>query len=726
MAENINLFLAAFKNVKQTAPDQYICRCPAHYDKKSSLSIAYDQKADKIALHCHAGCATADILAEVGKTWSDIMPTQEDEPKKPLKKWQINLVAEYRYTDADGNYLYSKLRYEGDGIEGKEIRYGRVIDGEYTSGKGGAEAELYNVMALKQAVKQGKTIYYVEGEKDVESLKDLGLTAVTAGGTSDWKKQYVKHFIGAHDVVIIADNDAPGQNLAKKVAADLRNAVFKITVITPSVIKHGDVTDWIQDEDGDRDKLFAMIRDADPVYAYWVTDKGKINPSLLADAILEQQHVVVARNPGTKADQVLWYRGGVYHVCSETEVQTECDRYLPPYISSPSTLRQTAQMIVVRVKPVEYDEVNADERYINVRNGLIAVPEFKLVPHTPRLLSTVQLCCEYDPSAKAPTWNRFKEDYCKDEDGVLDEEMLRLDRMKAGIILSSIYGYRLKGAFVQYSVEGNTGKSVDCEILTYLLGQENTANVSFQDMSNDRWATGRCWGKRLVVVGDQGKDSIKDSSTFKELTGGDSVSAELKGLQHFMYKFRGVILVSCNHLPVFEDDKGDHMSERLNFIHSRNVIEEKDRDIYLRDKLERETSGILNWALEGLKDFIGNGNKLCKCKSSAALMDEYRKRYDTFYAFVTTCCDVTKDKTEYVKKADFEDEYEQYCIANDLTAISKRNIKDRAASQGIVLKYLHGNPVYRGIRFKGDAPQETPKETLQGTGFTSVQEAFPF
>ena len=388
MAENINLFLAAFKNVKQTAPDQYICRCPAHYDKKASLSIAYDQKEDKIALHCHAGCATADILAEVGKTWNDIMPTKEDEPKKPLKKWQINLVAEYRYTDADGNYLYSKLRYEGDGIEGKEIRYGRVIDGEYTSGKGGAEAELYNVMALKQAVKQGKTIYYVEGEKDVESLKALGLTAVTAGGTSDWKKQYVKHFIGAHDVVIIADNDAPGQNLAKKVTADLRSAVFSITVVTPSAVKHGDVTDWIQDEDGDRDKLFALIKEEDPVHASWVTDKGKVNPSLLADAILEQQHVVVARNPGTKSDQVMWYRGGVYHVYSETEVQAEVDKYLPPYISNPSTLRQTSQMITVRAKSVEYDKVDADERYINVKNGLIAVPEFKLIPHTPQLLST--------------------------------------------------------------------------------------------------------------------------------------------------------------------------------------------------------------------------------------------------------------------------------------------------------------------------------------------------
>ena len=722
MAENINLFLAAFKNVKQTAPDQYICRCPAHYDKKASLSIGYNPREDKIALHCHAGCATADILAEVGKTWNNIMPTKEDEPTKPLKKWQINLVAEYRYTDAEGNYLYSKLRYEGDGIEGKEIRYGRIVNGEYTSGKGGAEAELYNVMALKQAIRQGKTIYYVEGEKDVESLKDLGLTAVTAGGTSDWKKQYVRHFIGAHDVVIIADNDAPGQNLAKKVTADLRSAVFRITIVTPSAVKHGDVTDWIQDEDGDREKLFALIKEEDPVYASWVTDKGKINPSLLADAILEQQHVVVARNPGTKSDQVLWYQHGVYHVCSETEVQAEVDRYLPAYISNPSTLRQTSQMITVRAKPVEYNKIDADERYINVKNGLITIPEFKLIPHTPQLLSTIQLSCEYDPHAKAPTWEAFKHTYCKDEDGVFDEEMYRLDRMKAGIILSNLYGYRLKGAFIQYSVEGNTGKSVDCELLTYLIGQENTANVSFQDMGNDRWATGRCWGKRLVVVGDQGKESIKDSATFKQLTGGDSISAELKGLQHFTYRFRGVILVSCNHLPVFEDDKGDHMSERLNFIHSRNVIEEQDRDIYLRDKLENEASGILNWALEGLKDFVHNGNRLCTCKSSRALMDEYRKKYDTFYSFVSTCCEVTKNKSDYTKKAEFEDEYERYCYDNNLTAISKRNIKDRAASQGITLKNLHGILVYRGIRFRSDPPQEQ----IAGTGFTPVQEQIPF
>ena len=722
MAENINIFLQSFKNVKQTGPNQYICRCPAHYDKKSSLSIAYNPVEDKIALHCHAGCATADILTEVGKTWNDIMPTKEGEPKKPLKKWQINLVAEYRYTDADGNYLYSKLRYEGDGIEGKEIRYGRVIDGEYTSGKGGAEAELYNVMALKQAVKQGKTIYYVEGEKDVESLKDLGLTAVTAGGTSDWKKRYVKHFIGAHDVVIIADNDAPGQELADTVQRDLRSVVYKIRTITPSGLRHGDVTDWLEDERGDRNKLLQLASETDPVFSRWTDSKGKIIPSLLANAILEHNHVVVAHNPGTKADQIMWYRNGVYRVCSDTEVDAEIDKYIPAGISTPALLRNTRQMITVRANMVGYDEINADERYINVRNGLIALPEFELIPHTPDVISTIQLNCDYDPWARAPTWESFKRDYCRDEDGVIDEEMLRLDRMKAGIIISNIFGYRLKGAFVQYSTEGNTGKSVDCEILTHLLGQENTANVSFQDMSNDRWATGRVWGKRLVVVGDQGRESIKDSSTFKQLTGGDSISAELKGLQHFMYRFRGVILVSCNHLPVFDDDKGDHMSERLNFIHSRNVIAEENRDIYLRDKLVAESSGILNWAIEGLKDYIENGHRLCKCKSSESLMAEYRCKYDTFFSFVYNECTVTGNKSDYISKTELEDAYLKYCEDNELTSVNRRGIKDRAASHGIILKTLHGTAVYRGIRFKENEIEAVAAEA----GFTPVQEAIPF
>ena len=719
MSVTIYEFLSRFKKVKQTDPGQYICQCPAHTDKKSSLSIKDDTDGSgRILLTCHAGCSTADILSQVGLSFKDIQPGDPETEKKPLQKWQINLTAEYRYTDEDGNYLYSKLRYEGPDIDGKQIRYGRIVDGKYTKGKGDVEAELYNVTALKDAIEEGRTVYYVEGEKDVETLKGLGLVAVTAGGTNDWRSKYARYFVGVHDLVIIQDNDTPGETLTKNIVRDLKDVVYKQRVIIPSKIEHGDVTDWVEDERGSREGLFDLTHDATPILASWVGEKGKVNPSLLADAILEQHHIIVARNPGTKSDQILWYKDGVYQTQSESEVQGKIDRYIPPYISNPYTLSQTSKLIAVRAKAVSYHEIDADENYINVRNGLIKLPECNLVPHTPSLLSTIQLTCDYDPTATAPHWEKFKDDYCKDEDGIVDEEMLRLDRMKWGIILSSMYGYRLKGAFVQYSIEGNTGKSVDCDTLSFLLGMDNTANVSFQDMANDRWATGRCWGKRLVVVGDQGRDSIKDSSTFKELTGGDVVSAELKGLQHFQYRFRGVILVSCNHLPVFEDDKGDHMSERLNFIHSRNVIADADRDIYLRDKLRTEASGILNWALAGLKDFIANGNRLCYCASSDRLMTEYRCRYDTFFAFLNDACTVTKDMSHYIKKSDLEYEYEQFCLENDFVALDRRNIKNRAASQGIPLKILDGFQVYRGIQWKSSG--------VSVASFEDVQEKIPF
>ena len=721
MSENINIFLQSFKNVKQTAPNQYICRCPAHFDKRSSLSISYDPKADTIALHCHAGCATADILTEVGKTWADIMPKKEEEEAKPLKRWQINLEAEYRYTDADGNYLYSKLRYEG-----KRIKYARIVNGELvSSSKGNIPGELYNLPGLKQAISKGKTIYLVEGEKDVGTMRELGLTAVTAGGTGDWKSPFAKHFIGAHDVVIIADNDAPGQELAKKISHDLRDIVYRQHIVTPSAVPHGDVTDWIQDEDGTREKLFELIAGAEQVDASWVGAKGRINPSLLADAVLRYQHVIVVTNPGTKSDQVLWYRNGVYQVLSDREVDIEADRFLPNYVSNPSLLRNTTQMIMVRAKRVHYEDINNDEQYINVRNGLLKIPEFELVEHTPELLSTVQLRCNYDPKAKAPNWERFKHEYCLDEEGNFDEEMYRLDRMKAGIILSSIHGHTAKKAFVQYSSEGNTGKSVDVDTWNDILGPNNVAEVDFKDMATDRWAKGRCWGKRLVAVGDQGRETIQNSDTFKKLTGGDPVSAELKGLQHFNYTFGGVILVSCNHLPVFSDDKGNHMAERLVFLHSRNIIAEDKRDIFLRQKIKTELDGVFNWAMAGLKDYISNGYRLCRCKSSELLMDEYRCRYDTFYSFVRECCDFTGNSSDFITKNDLETEYERYCNANDLTALDKRNIKNVAASHGIVLKRTSTTNVYRGIRFK---PEETPVEpqTILGTGFTPLQEKIPF
>jgi len=52
-------------------------RCPAHDDREPSLAVS--EGADgRALLHCHAGCATRDVIAALGLTWSDLFPPGHD------------------------------------------------------------------------------------------------------------------------------------------------------------------------------------------------------------------------------------------------------------------------------------------------------------------------------------------------------------------------------------------------------------------------------------------------------------------------------------------------------------------------------------------------------------------------------------------------------------------------------------------------------------------------
>ncbi|MFR1062307.1 MAG: DUF5906 domain-containing protein [Enterocloster sp.] len=64
-------------------------------------------------------------------------------------------------------------------------------------------------------------------------------------------------------------------------------------------------------------------------------------------------------------------------------------------------------------------------------------------------------------------------------------------------------------------------------------------------------------------MGDQTGSEIKDSAIFKQLTGGDAVQVEQKNKQPYSYIYPGGIVIACNNLPGFADDKGSHIFERL-------------------------------------------------------------------------------------------------------------------------------------------------------------------
>ena len=111
--------------------------------------------------------------------------------------------------------------------------------------KPSVEKFLYRLPELS-ASGADETIFIVEGEKDVESLLKLDLTATcNPFGAEKWESGYNK-FLQNRRCVIIPDNDEIGRAHASQVADNLLNTAAEIKILRlPNLPEKGDVTDWL-------------------------------------------------------------------------------------------------------------------------------------------------------------------------------------------------------------------------------------------------------------------------------------------------------------------------------------------------------------------------------------------------------------------------------------------------------------------------------------------------
>ena len=230
--EPVARVLATLTNVKENGAG-WIATCPAHDDHTPSLSIAEGREGRAI-LKCHAGCDTDTVLAALGLAMRDLFPESEH-----LREGgQSRIVAEYHYHNADGAHLYDVVRYSPKGFRQ------RAASGEWSMR--GVRRVPYRLPQLVAAVKAGRTVFVVEGEKDADSLGGLCLVATTnPGGAGKWLPDFDRHFEGAR-VVVLPDNDDPGRDHAQDVARHVLGVAKEVRIIElPGLPTKGDVSDWL-------------------------------------------------------------------------------------------------------------------------------------------------------------------------------------------------------------------------------------------------------------------------------------------------------------------------------------------------------------------------------------------------------------------------------------------------------------------------------------------------
>jgi hypothetical protein len=228
----------------RSSPHGWIAQCPAHEDRSPSLSIR--EEGGKILFHCHAGCSVESVCAaadiEVHNLFSNNVQSVKARPNpippdpvsasESTKGDSRRIVAEYNYVDEAGKLLYQNVRFDP-----KDFMQRRP------DGKGGWIPNLGNVRRVPYnlpKVLSADSILLVEGEKDCETARGLGMVATNS---KNWRLEFAEHLHGKQ-VAIIADADEPGRKTANEAAQRLAGKVSSLKLVEiPGSSK--DLTDWV-------------------------------------------------------------------------------------------------------------------------------------------------------------------------------------------------------------------------------------------------------------------------------------------------------------------------------------------------------------------------------------------------------------------------------------------------------------------------------------------------
>jgi len=233
-----------------------IMLCPFHDDHHPSMAVNLESGR----FHCKACGETGTIIKLVQQVYGVERSEAVNVLKrlnilKPAKPQEEAVYYYYHHTEnAELAYRKRKLRHP-DGSKSFVYEHYDFEREVWVVGKPkDCPPLLYNYHnSIIPARKENKPVFVVEGEKDVETLKSLGLLATTSGGANDWSPELAGEFVGL-DVILIPDSDQAGRNWLIKVGSSLLDFAKTVAWISLSeeakkfgleLTKGGDISDFL-------------------------------------------------------------------------------------------------------------------------------------------------------------------------------------------------------------------------------------------------------------------------------------------------------------------------------------------------------------------------------------------------------------------------------------------------------------------------------------------------
>lgn len=233
------------------------------------------------------------------------------------------------------------------------------------------------------------------------------------------------------------------------------------------------------------------------------------------------------------------------------------------------------------------------------KNGVLNLRTLEFDPEGRRMDNcTLSTAVAYDPDATCPRWL----DHIK--------FVTKNDVLLAAYLRRAV-GYTLTGlvseqTFFMLEGSGNNGKNAFIDPIRDLLGEYAAQGTSALITGGDEQhptILADLLGKRMVFIDEARQGRPLNVERVKQLTGSKRIKARRMGRDFFEFDAHLKLWIAGNNHPTMRDPS-DGIWRRLQRVIFANKVPKHTKVADFGQILfDEEGSGILNWALQGLKDF---------------------------------------------------------------------------------------------------------------------------
>jgi putative DNA primase/helicase len=309
----------------------------------------------------------------------------------------------------------------------------------------------------------------------------------------------------------------------------------------------------------------------------------------------------------------------------------------------------------------------------------------------------------YDPTAKAPTWERFLTEIFGG-----DHELVGFCQRLFG---SAISGSTTEHVFPILWGRGRNGKTTLVETINFVLGpyahKANAATLMESGRGGRQSGaadadTLALRGKRVVFSSETKEGKSLDDARVKELTGADTLNARAPyARQPVEFSPTHTVFLLTNHKPRIQaTDQGiieriSLIPFRLAFVRKPKATDERHADPNLPERLRAEAPGILNWLIEGHAIFLRDG--LSPPAAVQAATEEYQRENDEIGEFLESCTEAVPNSQ--IQASKLYDEYARWAEA-DGEPMTRTRFGREIKKHGVDSYRRNKGAFYIGLRLK--------------------------